>query len=100
MNKDNIIFIGMDTHKEFCEVAYCLDDRLSSPQSLGRITTTKQAITKMARQFQLKITKFKRAQVSLARFRLCLKFFRLNLTDYLTRYTSHHHTKLDLVGLG
>ena len=54
MNKDNMIFIGMDTHKVFCENAYCLDSRDSTPQPLGRITTTKQAITKLARQFQSK----------------------------------------------
>ena len=54
MNKDNIVFIGMDTHKDFCENAYCLDSRDSTPQPLGRITTTKQAITKLARQFQSK----------------------------------------------
>jgi hypothetical protein len=54
MNKDNIIFIGMDTHKDFCENAYCLDSRDSTPQPLGRITTTKLAITKLARQFQSK----------------------------------------------
>ena len=57
MNKDNIIFIGMDTHKDFCEVSYCLDSRESVPQSLGRITTSKQAITKLARQFQSKYPK-------------------------------------------
>ena len=28
----------MDTRKEFCEVPYCFDDGLSSPESLGRIT--------------------------------------------------------------
>lgn len=57
MNKDNIIFIGMDTHKAFCENAYCLDSRDSTPQSLGRIPTTKQAITKFARQLQSKYPK-------------------------------------------
>lgn len=54
MNKDNIVFIGMDTHKVFCENAYCLDSRESTPQPLGRIPTTKQAITKLARQLQSK----------------------------------------------
>ena len=54
MNKDNIVFIGMDTHKEFCGNAYSLDSRDHSPQSLGRIPTTKQAITKLARQLQAK----------------------------------------------
>ncbi len=49
MNKDNIIFIGMDTHKDFCENAYCRDSRESMSQPLGRISTTKQAIIKLAR---------------------------------------------------
>ena len=57
MNKDNIIFIGMDTHKDFCEIAYCLDSRESTPESLGRITTSKQAITKLVRQLQSKYPK-------------------------------------------
>lgn len=56
MNNDNIIFIGLDTHKIFYEVAYCLDSRESIPQSFRRITMTKQAITKLARQFQSKHT--------------------------------------------
>lgn len=54
MNNDNMIFIGMDTHKVFCENAYCEDDRLSVPKSLGRILTNKQAITKLAKQLQTK----------------------------------------------
>jgi len=27
MPKINILFIGMDTHKEFCQIAYCEDSR-------------------------------------------------------------------------
>lgn len=27
MNKNSIVFIGLDTHKEFTEVVYCLDQR-------------------------------------------------------------------------
>lgn len=54
MNKDNIIFIALDTHKDFCEFAYCLDGRLSMPESRGRITTSKQSITKLVRQFEYK----------------------------------------------
>ena len=57
MNKDSIIFIGLDTHKDFCEVAYCLDERTALPESLGRITTSKQAISKLARQLQSKYPK-------------------------------------------
>lgn len=28
MNNDNIIFIGLETRKNCCEHAYCLDDHL------------------------------------------------------------------------
>jgi len=49
-DKTNILFIGLDTHKEFCQVAYCEDSRESVPTSFGRIQTTKQAITQFARQ--------------------------------------------------
>ena len=54
MNKDNMIFVGMDTHKVFCEIAYCEDSRDSISQALGRITTTKRAITRFTRQLQSK----------------------------------------------
>ena len=51
MSKDTLIFIGLDTHKESSEVAYVPDGRTSSCQHYGKIPTTKQAITKLARQF-------------------------------------------------
>ncbi len=54
MNKDTIVFIGLDTHKLNTEVAYCLDGRKYLPQHLGKIQSTKQAFTKLARQFQSK----------------------------------------------
>ena len=54
MTKDNIIFIGLDTHKESTEVAYVLDGRESVPIHFGKIPSTKQAFTKLARQFQSK----------------------------------------------
>ena len=41
MNKDNIILIGMDTHKVSTTVAYSLDDRLSQPTYFGQINSTK-----------------------------------------------------------
>ena len=54
MNNNNMIFIGMDTHKTFCENAYCEDSHESFPQSFGRVTTSKLAITKLAKQLQSK----------------------------------------------
>ena len=51
MNKDTLIFIGLDTHKESTEVAYVDDDRTSSCQHYGKIPTTKPALVKLARQF-------------------------------------------------
>lgn len=52
MSKTSILFIGLDTHKEFSQVAYCEDSRTSLPQSYGRIRSTKQAFSQLARQFQ------------------------------------------------
>ena len=54
MTKDNIIFIGLDTHKESTEVAYELDGCESDTIHFGKIPSTKQAFTKFARQFQSK----------------------------------------------
>ena len=56
MNNDTIIFIGMDTHKEFTEVAYSEYKRESSIEHFGRIKTTKPAIKKFAKQMQSKYT--------------------------------------------
>lgn len=54
MKKDSILFIGLDTHKEFTEVVYCLDHRTSDFHHLGRVPSTKPAIGKLARQLQSK----------------------------------------------
>jgi transposase len=54
MNKHNILFIGLDTHKEFNEVAYIEDQRGAQPIHLGRIPSTKQSIKKLVRQFESK----------------------------------------------
>jgi len=54
MKKDNILFIGLDTHKEQTQVAYTLDHRTAEVCDLGRIQTTKAALTKLARQLQSK----------------------------------------------
>lgn len=52
MNHDTILFVGLDTHKEFCEVCFVLDHRCAQPESIGRVATTKTALTRLARQLQ------------------------------------------------
>ena len=57
MYKDNIIFIGLDTHKVSTEVAYIEDQRGAKPVHHGKIKTNKSAIVKLSRQFQSKYPK-------------------------------------------
>lgn len=52
MDKTSIVFVGLDTHKEFTEVVYCLDQRGGDFHQLGRIPSTKPAIGKLARDLQ------------------------------------------------
>lgn len=54
MVNNSITFIGLDTHKEFFEVAYLEDSRDAKPVSLGRINGTKPALQKLVRQFESK----------------------------------------------
>ena len=54
MDNPTIIFIGIDTAKEHCDIAYTLDDRHHKPQHLGKIKSTKQGIEKMVKHFQSK----------------------------------------------
>lgn len=54
MNKHNILFIGLDTHKTFTEVAYIEDARGAKSQHLGRILSNKSAFKKLVRQLQSK----------------------------------------------
>ena len=54
MSKHTIIFIGLDTHKEFVEVAYIEDQRGARPVHYGRIFSVKVAIKKLVRQFESK----------------------------------------------
>jgi hypothetical protein len=46
----------MDTHKEFCEIAYARDERTAQAEHYGRIKTTKAAIIKFAKQMQSKFS--------------------------------------------
>ena len=54
MKNDSIIFIGLDTHKEFTEVVYCSDQRASALNHLGRISSAKASFVKLARRLQSK----------------------------------------------
>ncbi|WP_370239310.1 hypothetical protein [Neptunomonas phycophila] len=47
MINSSIIFIGLDTHKEFVEVAYVEDDRNAKVTHLGRVPSSKLSIKKM-----------------------------------------------------
>ncbi len=42
MNKHSMIFICLDTHKEFHEIAYCEEQRGASPVHYGRISSSKE----------------------------------------------------------
>lgn len=57
MNKHNIIFIGLDTHKEFHEVAYCEEQRGAEVVHYGRINSAKVSIKKLIRFFESKYPK-------------------------------------------
>ncbi|MCG9640471.1 IS110 family transposase [Vibrio sp. Isolate34] len=54
MSKDSIIFIGLDAHKSFIQVAVLQEHRGANPQHLGRIKSNKSALIKLARQLQSK----------------------------------------------
>ncbi|MFA0455483.1 IS110-like element ISVisp2 family transposase [Vibrio sp. 10N.222.51.F3] len=57
MNKDSIIFIGLDTHKSFIQVTVLQEHRGANPQHLGRIKSNKSALIKLAKQLQSKYPK-------------------------------------------
>lgn len=54
MNKHSILFIGLDTHKEFNEVAYIEDHRGAQPVHFGRTPSSKLAVKKLVRHFESK----------------------------------------------
>jgi len=54
MAKHNIVFIGLDTHKSFIEVAYIEDVRGVKPIHLGKNPSTRQSVKKLVRQFESK----------------------------------------------
>ena len=57
MNKHNILFIGLDTHKVSTEVAYIEDQRSAQSIHYGKIASTKSAIKKLVRTFESKYPK-------------------------------------------
>ncbi len=57
MHNNTIIFIGLDTHKTFTQVAVLQDQYGAIPQQTGRIKSTKSAIIKLAQQLQSKFPK-------------------------------------------
>mgnify|MGYP001102841874 CR=1 FL=1 len=63
MNKHSMIFIGLDTHKEFHEVAYCEEQRGASAVHYGRIPSSKVSVKKLIRQFE---SKYKEEFITLA----------------------------------
>ncbi len=54
MNKHSMIFIGLDTHKEFHEVAYYKELHGAVPVHYGRIPCSKVSVKKLLRQFESK----------------------------------------------
>lgn len=57
MINSSIVFIGLDTHKEFNEVAYIEYGHDTQPVHLGRIASSKLALKKLVRQLQSKFPK-------------------------------------------
>ena len=57
MSEDNILFIGLDTHKKHHHAAYLEDGRGKLPVDYGRIPSTKGAITKFLKKMQSKYPK-------------------------------------------
>ena len=54
MQNPNIVFIGMDNHKEYSSTSYLLDGYGQEPVYYGQIKSTKAALTKLLRQLQSK----------------------------------------------
>ena len=54
MQNPNIVFIGMDTHKETSDISYILDGYGHQANYLGKIPSRKNAVEKLVRQMQSK----------------------------------------------
>lgn len=57
MSQHNTLFIGLDTHKEFHEVAYTFDQRGADIIHFGRISFAKLSLKKLIRHFESKYPK-------------------------------------------
>ncbi|WP_105903794.1 IS110 family RNA-guided transposase [Vibrio gangliei] len=57
MNNDSTIFIGLDTHKSFTQVALLKDKRGEAPSSYSRIQSTKSAFIKLSQTLQSQFPK-------------------------------------------
>lgn len=57
MNKHSILFIGLDTHKDFHQVAYTEDQRGAEVVHYGRISSSKVMLKKLVRHFESKYPK-------------------------------------------
>jgi transposase len=54
MNKSSILFIGLDTHKDFFEVAYYSPQHHKAVEHFGRISSAKVSLTKFVQSMQRK----------------------------------------------
>ena len=54
MQNPNIVFIGMDTHKETSDISVVLDGYGQQATHLGKIPSRKNAVEKLVRQMQTK----------------------------------------------
>ena len=57
MNQHSILFIGLDTHKDFHEVAYAEEHRGTDIIHYGRISSSKVSLKKLVRYFESKYPK-------------------------------------------
>ena len=54
MKNPNIVFIGLDTHKESTHVAYVHDGFNTKPEYFGKVASQKRSMAKLVRQLQSK----------------------------------------------
>jgi transposase len=57
MSQHSTLFIGLDTHKEFHEVAYTFDQRGADIIHFGRVSSAKLSLKKLIRHFESKYPK-------------------------------------------
>ena len=77
MNKHSILFIGLDTHKEFNEVAYIEEHRGAQPVHLGRFSSSKKTTNMTPTLIKQAKAKFLYLFYRLIIYALRLRYFRL-----------------------